>query len=233
METMKNDKEIKEFLRKMVKPIKNLPFEVFVEGTTEYNVISFDKEKSKNTGFMDRIKEACSSACDQAYQTGIFARRINEVGNYIEPFVVDALISAGMKAGKPKTKDGSIKATGYPDIYAEDSDGTPFYLECKTYNEQSIDTSFRSFYLSPSTNPKITKNAMHLVVGFEIIEEDRNGKRTFVPIKWKLLSLESLKGQIKFEFNASNKDLYSLETKIAEGSLVETNEGNKTLTDYI
>ncbi len=219
MEDKQYVKELESFIGKLLKPIKDLPFSVLISGITGYKVQPYDEKEAKKPGFYKRLVDACIETCKITNRDGIYARRVNEVGNYIERYVINALNSVGMKARIPKTKDGSKKATGYPDIYVEDIDGSPFYLECKTYNKKSIDTTFRSFYVSPSKNPKITTDALHLMVGFEIVNEIRDNKTVFIPVYWKLYSLESLKGQIKHEFNASNKDLYTMETKIAEGDI--------------
>jgi len=59
-----------------------------------------------------------------------------------------------------------------------------------------------------TTNPllKITKDAFHLLLSFELTREERKGEMAFVPISWQLYTLENLKVQVKHEFNASNKD---------------------------
>ncbi|MCG3254459.1 MAG: restriction endonuclease [Candidatus Heimdallarchaeota archaeon] len=209
--------KLEHFIEKLLEPIKNLPFSILIKSITKYEIIPFDMEIAEQTGLLERLKKACMIACKVAYDKGIEAKRINEVGNYIEPFMINALNKVGMKAGTPLAQDGKRKSSGYPDIYVEDIDKTPFYLECKTYNKTNINSSFRTFYVSPSPNPKITIDAHHLMVGFEIKTEKRDQKTIYVPVYWKLYSLESLKGQIKHEFNASNKELYSLPTKILEG----------------
>ncbi|MBI5228683.1 hypothetical protein HY991_01125 [Candidatus Micrarchaeota archaeon] len=81
------------------------------------------------------------------------------------------------------------------------------------------DSSFRAFNLQPSEDFKITADARHLLVGFEIKVERRNGKRAFVPIHWRLYTLDNLRVQVKHEFNASNKDLYRGTTLLAEGGI--------------
>lgn len=72
--------------------------------------------------------------------------RPNEVGNHIEPFVKDALNSLGMKAEIPLTSNGKHQSAGYPDVFIQDVDNRITYLECKTYNQKSIGSSFRAFY---------------------------------------------------------------------------------------
>jgi len=57
------------------------------------------------------------------------------------------------------------------------------------------------------------------MVGFEISKEKRNGESVFVPIHWKLYTLEKMLVQIKHEFNASNKGMYRQEALLAEGGI--------------
>jgi len=211
--------QLEDTIRKFIEPISGVPFPIVIKALTGFKVLSFDKNSPKEKGLLGRLISATSLACKSANESGIFTNRPNEVGNHIEPFVRDALKSIGMQAEIPKTKSGIHKATGYPDIYVEDVDGTPFYLECKTYNEKSIDSSFRAFYMSPSEDPKITKDAYHFLVSFEIEESIRSGRRAYVPIHWRLYTLELMKVQVKHEFNASNKDMYIQEALIAEGDV--------------
>jgi hypothetical protein len=226
-------KELETFIGILVEHMKDFPFPILIKSLTGYDVLPFERASAEKKGFLGRLQRACILACERAHESGIPAKRVNEVGNYIEPFMIEALQSVGMKAEIPLTQNGIHKSTGYPDIYAEDIDGTAFYLECKTYNKNSFDTTFRSFYLSPSRDPKITKDALHLVVGFEIEQKTKAGKQVFIPVSWKLYSLESLECHIKLEFNASNKKLYSLSTKIAEGKTKNAKNNEKSMLDFM
>jgi len=166
---------------------------------------------------LDKLIKAMKIATKTANQTGIFTNRPNEVGNHIEPFVRDAINIQGLKATIPITGSGKHKAVGYPDIEVRDNGGDVIYLECKTYNIKSIDSSLRAFYLQPSEDFKITADATHLLVGFEIKVENRNGRDAYVPTHWRLYTLDNLRVQVKHEFNASNVDIYKEESLLAEG----------------
>ena len=131
--------------------------------------------------------------------------------------MISGLKEVGLKAEKPKTKKGKIKVAGYPDIEVMDMQGRTVYIDCKTYNTKTKDQSFRTFYFSPSKDPKITKDAFHLLLSFELSLEKRNKQNVFVPISWQIYTLENLKIQVKHEFNASNKDLYKVEYLLANG----------------
>ncbi len=66
-------------------------------------------------------------------------------------------------------------------------------------------TTQRSFYFLPSKSFKITKDAPHLMVSFEIEKRKTN----YFVKHWKLFSLENLKVDLKNEFNQNNKEMYS------------------------
>lgn len=78
----------------------------------------------------------------------------------------------------------------------------------------------RSFYLSPSEEFKITKDAHHIVVSFEaFVAGNKRGKYIFKCRSWKIISLEKLLVDVKYEFNSDNKRLYSPDLVLAEGKL--------------
>ena len=87
--------------------------------------------------------------------------------------------------------------------------GGILYLDYKTYNALTKVQTFRTFYFSPSRNPKITRDAFHLLVSFELIKALKQGKAAFAPVSWQIYTLDKLLTQVKHEFNASNKDLYT------------------------
>ncbi|MCK4385356.1 MAG: hypothetical protein KAW52_03745, partial [candidate division Zixibacteria bacterium] len=105
------------------------------------------------------------------------------------------------------------------DIQIEDENGRIVYLDCKTYNTLTKDQSFRTFYFSPSKDPKITKDAFHLLLSFELEKAERQQKQAFIPVSWQIYTLDKLLVQVKHEFNASNKDLYKEEFLLAQGKI--------------
>lgn len=86
-------------------------------------------------------------------------------------------------------------------------------------NTKTKDQIFRTFYFSPSEDAKITKDAFLLLMSFELDTAERKGKRTFIPVYWKIFSTDSLIGQIKHEFNSTNKQMYTDEALLAEGGI--------------
>jgi hypothetical protein len=145
----------------------------------------------------------------RARTSGLAAARANEAGNQLEPFVRAALRELGLSARVPVTTAGEAQAVGYPDV---EIPGEPHcYLELKTYSATTINTTQRSFYYSPSERPKVTRDALHFLLAYELEKSDRSGKTVFIPAHWKLITLENLEVDLKFEFNQSNRGLYGKE----------------------
>jgi len=227
MNNMNNERD--EYIRKLEKiiaqflePLKDIPFEVAIKAISGCEVIPFDKNNPDDAELLKDLIEAAKIATKNAYKEGIFTRRENEVGNHIEPFMIEALNMIGLKADRPETKEGKKKATGYPDILVFDRKGRPTYVECKTYNERNYQSTQRTFYFSPAERPedfKVIYDARHLIVSFKIERVERDGKRPFVPVYWKIFSTNNLVGQIKHEFNSTNKQMYREEALLAEGGI--------------
>jgi len=203
-------------------PLKDIPFPVVIKAISGFKVLSFNKTNGEDLALLEKLTQALNIATLEANKVGIFSDRPNEVGNHIEPFVRDALKRVGYKALIPITKKGIHRSAGYPDIEIRGNDGSLSYLECKTYSVKSEDSSFRAFYLKPSEDFKITGDARHLLVGFEIKSETRKSKSAFVPVRWRLYTLEKLRVQVKHEFNASNVDIYRSEALLGEGRPTES-----------
>ncbi len=212
-------KDLEATLQKFMAPLKDIPFSVVVKVLSGFSVVPFDKGSKEDKVLLNKLIKGMQIATKKANATGIFTNRPNEVGNHIEPFVRDALNEVGMEATIPTTQNGKHKTAGYPDVAIKDTGGRVTYLECKTYNLKSEESSFRTFYFQPSEEFKITADARHLLIGFEIKVEKRSGRDAFVPISWHLYTLDKLRVQVKHEFNASNKQLYTADALLAEGKL--------------
>jgi len=215
-------RQLETVIRKFLEPLKGIPYPIAIKALTGCEVLHFDLSNEDNKELLDLLKSAAQMAGDEAYKRGISTTRPNEAGNHIEPFVISALRKVGLKADKPITKSGKKKVAGYPDIEIIDKHGRVIYLDCKTYSAETKNQSFRTFYFSPSEDPKITKDAFHMLLSFELTKEKRNGKTVFVPISWQLYTLEKLEVQVKHEFNASNRDLYKKEFLLASGKIKKT-----------
>jgi hypothetical protein len=212
-------KQLEATISKFLSPLKDIPFPIAIKAISGHQVIPFDKNNKDDKNLLQILTKAMNIALQNAFNEGIETDRPNEVGNHIEPFVREAINSVGLKAEIPKNSKGKHQSAGYPDIVIEDKKGRITYLECKTYNKKSIDSSFRAFYFQPSETSKITSDARHLMVSFEIEQKTKLGKSIYIPVHWKLYTLDKMLVQIKHEFNASNKEMYKEESLLAEGSI--------------
>ena len=157
----KNDyiKNLEATIAKFLEPIKGIPFPIAIKALTGYEVLTLDKEAPETKELLEKLIKAAQIAGERAYKEGVFAGRPNEAGNHIEPFVIEALNIVGLRAGTPEAKSGKKKAVGYPDIKIE-GEGQIVYLDCKTYNIETKETSFRSFYFSPLSRPQDNRRCL-------------------------------------------------------------------------
>jgi hypothetical protein len=193
-------------LADLARSAKKLPFKTVLHATTGHRLIDLDTNNPAHVELRAKILQAAALAGQRARQSGIATARANEAGNQLEPFVRDALKEVDLDARIPRTTAGRTQSAGYPDI---EIDGpAPCYLELKTYNAATANTTQRSFYYSPSTTPKVTRDALHLLLAYELQRVERDGGIVFLPVHWKLLTLQDLEVDLKFEFNQSNRGLY-------------------------
>lgn len=205
-------------LAELTKPAKKISFKTVIEATTGHRVLDLDTNNAAHAALQSKLLKAARLAGERANREGIVAARPNEAGNYLEPIVRAALKECGLEAQIPRTTQNRAQSTGYPDI--EIIAPTPCYLELKTYNAKTVNTTQRSFYYSPSAAPKVTHDAVHLLLGFELAKVERGGKSIFVPTHWKLVSLSALEVDLKFEFNQSNRGLYGdTNATLSEGAV--------------
>lgn len=206
-------------LAHMLKPLKGLPFPVIIEAITGCRVIRVDESEPADSDLLHRIDRAASMCVAALRTTPIRRPRPNEVGNDVEPFVRDALCRAGLRAQKPTCRGGRGKATGYPDVLIYDSANRPTYLECKIYTAATRDTTMRSFYLSPSDSSKVTMDARHVLLAFEMtagpVPDSRDSE--YVPCAYTVADLHGLHCDVKYEFNADNHRLYAAGMVLRQG----------------
>lgn len=200
---------LENLIKQMRTPLKDIPFNLVIESMTGKKVISFDFENSEHKDVLELLKQVALQAGNAINTTGILRPRPNEVGNDIEPIIKKALTDLNLNAEVPSGPSGSKKATGYPDILFWFKN-KPYYLECKTYNAENIATTQRSFYFSPSDEFKVIYDAMHFMMSFEIYVAGEVGRnRIYKCNHYKILSLESLSLDVKYEFNSDNRRMYS------------------------
>jgi hypothetical protein len=202
-------KKLENVIKQMLQPLKDIPFNLVIEVMTGKKVMSFDFTKVDHQKVLNLLKQAALNAGKEINKTGILRPRPNEVGNDIGPYVRNVLNSLGLNADIPVGPSGHKKAMGYPDILFW-FNKTPYYLECKTYNIENIGTTQRSFYFSPSDEFKVIYDAPHFILSFEIYVAGQEGNKHIYKCKhYKILSIESLSLDVKYEFNSDNKKMYS------------------------
>lgn len=200
---------LENIIKQMLTPLKDIPFNLVIETMTGKKVISFDFKDSDHKKALDLLRQTALMSGKAINKMGILRPRPNEVGNDIEPFIKNALNSLKLNADVPTGPSGNKKTTGYPDILFW-FNKKPYYLECKTYNIENIGTTQRSFYFSPSDEFKVIYEAPHFLLSFEIYVAGEKGRNHIYKCKhYKILSLESLSLDVKYEFNSDNKRMYS------------------------
>jgi len=202
-------KRLENVIKQMLQPLKDIPFNLVIESLTGMKVLSFDFKNSEHNKVLKLIKQAALSAGREINKTGILRPRPNEVGNDIELYVRNALNSLELNSDIPVGLSGHKKTTGYPDIIFW-FNNNPYYLECKTYNKKNLETTQRSFYFSPSDDFKVIYDAPHFLLSYEIYVAGDNGNNHIYKCKhYKILSIEYLSLDIKYEFNSDNRRIYS------------------------
>jgi len=191
--------KLRNIIRQFLRPLHDIPFYLVVESLYDQKVIPYDDYAR------DDLQAAVDAAGRLINASGIKSTRRNEVGNYLQPFVEKGLKAQGFKAGTPETSEGKGRSAGYPDIEAS-KEGKTFYVEVKSYNPDAVDTTFRSFYLSPSEDPKVCHNAYHLVFAFAI---EKGSDGLFRTLGCKVLDIRDLSCDVKYEFNSNNRRLYA------------------------
>lgn len=195
---------------------RQIPYTQVIEMLSGRQVIPLDLDDQVDCELIDRLTSAIRECCKILNHAGIPSGRVNEVGNKIESPVTDAInrLENGLRAETPTDERGRRRATGYPDLLITDRYGRHSYLEVKTYNRNNIATTQRSFYLSPSQNFKVIHDARHLLVSFEIVDkgelpDTQPRMNLYVPVHFKLISLDQITCDLKLEFNSDNVRLYS------------------------
>jgi hypothetical protein len=188
-----------------------------IEKLSGHKLLIFRKNRKTNA-IIRKITKAARKTVREVNRIGINKnkKRTNEVGNAIESLFKKALTKIGYTAETPQTSSGKKKSAGYPDLLVTTPNGTRIYVECKTFNENTLKSNYRTFYLSPSDQFKVIDDLHHLLVSFIIYEEKNRGKVVFKCKGWKIVKLSGLKVKLKREYNSNNADLYAKENIIAE-----------------
>jgi hypothetical protein len=184
--------ELKGLIYQMLKPLKGISLNLIIEGISGYPIIPFDYKNEKDLILLESLKQIAILTTKKINISGINKNRPNEAGNEAENFLKEAMFEISFKPTTQLTKSGKHKSSGYPDIEFIDEFGRINYLECKTFNSGSENSSFRSFFVSPSEDFKITTNAHHLMIALELFQDIHKGTNVFKCKSWKIICLAIL-----------------------------------------
>jgi hypothetical protein len=198
--------------------LTELPFGDVIFHATGKKIIAIDPQNETDQRVLKQIGAALDevvkrmNAPDNPIQS---AARINEVSSAFENVIRELLNAApGLSCDYPKTAEGRVQRSGYPDLRLVDTaSGRIYYLDPKLFAGKSRTSSFRTFYYEPklATN-KVRDDAVHLILGFEH-EPRKAGHWNFT--HWDVVDLAHFKVKLKAEFQGSNRDMYRPEAVVA------------------
>lgn len=219
---MVDDDQIEALLADAVQAFRQLPKGIsvsqIISAVTEHAVVPVE-DCEEDRSLITQIEVARRDLIARSEQSPIETTRLNELGNAVEEPMLDACVRAGLQASWPRRANGTAARTGYPDIAIDVDGARPTYLEAKVIGAGSEGSSFRSFYLSPSDNPKVCRDARHILVAFthDRRENAADGTERYALTSFKIVDLSKVFGKIKFEYQASNKDMYVGDSVISRG----------------
>lgn len=216
-----DDRGLEQALAGMRRPVKGVPFPSIVRALAQRQVIPVDATNAADRDLLEKLLQAIRLCAAELRSNPIVRPRPNEVGNDVELYVLRALPKVGLRAERPTSEGGKGKSTGYPDLLIRDATKRITYLECKIFTGESARTTMRSFYLSPSESFKVTADARHILVAFEMSASPVPGSQNsaYLPTSYKLIDLHGLRCDVKFEFNSNNLRLYAASMILSEGSV--------------
>ncbi|MCH7227202.1 hypothetical protein [Haloferula sp. A504] len=192
---------------------RRFQFATVMNAASDKLVLPLGPAQPSHRRVLDAINASLTRATEVLSREGSPARehrRINEVSRHFEDALQrDLDATEGLSCSIPTTREGKEQRSGYPDLrVVDEASGDVFYLDPKLVEEDSWDSSFRTFYFEPKKeNLKINDDAVHLLVG--IGHDGKSGEWTFGP--WKVVDLSKITLRLKPEFQASNRDLYPKE----------------------
>jgi hypothetical protein len=184
--------------------------------STGHAVIPFDPSDKMHRELVGSLARAAAELVESANSTrmaGWGVARVNELGNALEEQFSRIFNDLG---GLFQCR-GFSQSTGYPDRRITLEDRIVAYVDLKTFDSGSETSTFRSFYHQPrKARGKISTAALHLLVAFPHGPAEGGSGR----YSWKLegshiVDLAELRVKLKGEFQASNRDLYRVLSRIS------------------
>lgn len=208
-----SDEAIAQTLGTAVAAYRDLPPSITVSAAilslTGCKVIPIDPTDPADQTLVAALARAAATCIAALASDPIRSKRVNEVGNLFEPRIKTACEQVGLRTEWPTSETGRGSRSGYPDLLIHDVQQRPTYLEVKTVGPGQDATSLRSFYLSPSEQPKVRMDARHLLIAFDHRAGDTvAGLTAYTAHAYKIVDLSHVRGNVKFEYQSSNNRLY-------------------------
>ena len=199
--------------------LRGIPFSEVIFDVTGKRVLAFNPKNETDLRVVKQISVVLDEVMSQLNSPASVIQgipRINEVSSHFED-LMRALLNktSGLTCDFPKTTEGRLQRSGYPDLELIDQEShRVYYLDPKLYAIGSRDSSFRTFYFEPrmATN-KVREDAVHFIVGFE--HEKPAADRRWKFTRWDLIDLSHFQVKLKAEFQGSNRDMYRPEAIVA------------------
>ena len=199
--------------------LRGIPFSEVIFDVTGKRVLAFNPKNETDLRVVKQISVVLDEVMSQLNSpTSVIqgTPRINEVSSHFEDLMRELLNKTyGLTCDFPKTSEGRLQRSGYPDLELIDQEShRVYYLDPKPYAIGSRDSSFRTFYFEPrmATN-KVREDAVHFIVGFE--HEKPAADRRWKFTRWDLIDLSHFQVKLKAEFQGSNRDMYRPEAIVA------------------
>jgi hypothetical protein len=199
--------------------LRGIPFSEVIFDVTGKRVLAFNPKNETDLRVVKQISVVLDELMSQLNSPASVIQgipRINEVSSHFEDLMRELLNkTSGLTCDFPKTTEGRLQRSGYPDLELIDQEShRVYYLDPKLYAIGSRDSSFRTFYFEPriATN-KVREDAVHFIVGFE--HEKPAADRRWKFTRWDLIDLSHFQVKLKAEFQGSNRDMYRPEAIVA------------------
>jgi hypothetical protein len=199
-----------DWLLKDGRDLKGIPFSDVLAATTGKKILPVKPDApwlDRLSVVLDRTLAEMNDPAHPIHTAG----RINEASRFIEDqLMAECNKESGWSCGIPRTSAGEEQRSGYPDLRLVLEDQSVVYLDPKLFARGSKTSTLRTFYYEPkSTTSKVHDDARHLLVGIQH-NGGEGGRLVFE--EWDFVDVSKIKVQLKAEFQASNKDLYRVDT---------------------